>query len=46
MKCFLLFVSALIVGFIAGYYVAGHPTDTRVFLQSIEDSVGRLIHRN
>lgn len=46
MGMFLLIVSGALVCFGLGYYVSGHPTDTRNFLARVRDSLGRLIHRD
>ncbi len=41
----LFWIFSIIAAFGTGYYVAGHETDTRAFLQRVRDALGRLIHR-
>ena len=45
MSCFLASLAMLAAGFCIGYYVSGHPDDTRAFLARAKDSIGKLLHK-
>ena len=45
MTCFLASLAMLAAGILIGYYICGHPDDTRALLVRAKDSIGKLFHK-
>jgi hypothetical protein len=45
MTCFLASLAMFAAGLLLGYWIKGHPDDTRAFLTRAKDSIGKLFHK-